>query len=434
MSYRRSHPLGSPSRRPRARLPASCLGLAVLLHAALGSGAAAAEYLLQPGDTLEFSVAGVPDLKQKLTVDLDGAVAVPLIGQVRAAGQTVGAVRERVRDLLPHRSLTIRGQDGRESLTAISGEEITLSVAEYRPVYVSGDVAKPGEQPFRAGLSVRQAVSLAGGYDLQRFRMESPILQTADLRGEYENLWADFARAQAVSARLRAELEGRSAIDKAALTEVPLPAPVRDRILRNEQDLLNARNADVTKERAHLRQTLKLTEDRIRTMSDQQVKEEEGAQLDASEIERIADLNKRGIVPITRALETRRLSLLSSTRALQIGVQVEQTKKERQDATRAIDRMEDQRRGDLLRDLQDSDVKLAQTRAKLQATGEKLLYTGVVRSQLVRGTGGAPQITVIRRADPARTQRIAADEDTDLRPGDTVEVALRVEYDFKPTQ
>ncbi|MFC6773199.1 hypothetical protein [Methylobacterium gregans] len=41
---------------------------------------------------------------------------------------------------------------------------------------------------------------------------------------------------------------------------------------------------------------------------------------------------------------------------------------------------------------------------------------------------------MIRRADPARTQRIAADEDTDLRPGDTVEVALRVEYDFKPTQ
>ncbi|MFD0937835.1 polysaccharide biosynthesis/export family protein [Methylobacterium trifolii] len=408
--------------------------MAASLAATACGPASAADYLLQPGDSLEFSVAGVPEMKQRLSVNLDGEVSFPLIGEVKVGGKPVAAVRETVRQLLPHRSLTIRGQDGRESVTAISGEEITISIAEYRPVYVSGDVSKPGEQPFRAGLSVRQVVSLAGGYDLQRFRMESPILQSADLRGEYESLWADFARAQAASARLHAELDGQANIDRKALMEVPLPSGVIKQIVRNEQDLLTSRNADIGKERAHLQLTLTMADERLQVMTGQQVKEDEGAQLDVSEIERINELNKRGIVPITRALETRRLSLLSSTRALQIGVQVEQSKKERQDVVRSIARVEDQRRNDLLRDLQDSDVKMAQTRAKLQAVGEKLLYTGVVRSQLVRGTGGTPTITVFRRLDAQRREKIDASEETELQPGDTVEVALKVEYDFKPTQ
>jgi polysaccharide export outer membrane protein len=204
-------------------------------------------------------------------------------------------------------------------------------------------------------------------------------------------------------------------------------------IAKNERDLLVSRSADLAKERAHLRQTLKLADDRIAVLSTQKEKEDDGAQLDTSEIERINELNRRGVVPITRALETRRLSLLSTTRALQIGVQVEQSKKERQDVVRSIDRLEDQRRTELLRDLQENDVKLAQIRAKLQATGEKLLYTGVVRSQLVRGTGGAPNIAVYRRVTPDQRERIAADEETLLQPGDTVEIALRVEYEFKPT-
>lgn len=401
----------------------------------LGAGAArAGEYRLQAGDVLEFSVAGVPDMRQKVTVNLDGDVPFPLIGEVKAAGQTVAQVRETVKKQLPSHSLTLRGQDGKENLTVISGDEITLAIADYRPIYVTGDVAKPGEQPFRAGLSVRQAVSLAGGYDLQRFRMESPILQTADLKGEYESLWADFARAQAASARLRAELDGKSEFDRKRVMDAPLPASVLGQIVDNEQKLLASRSQDFTKERDHLKQVVKLFDDRIEVLTDQRKKEDEGAALDASEIERINDLNRRGVVPITRALETRRLSLLSSTRALQIGVQAEQARKDRQDAARAVDRLVDEHRSDILRDLQDADVKVAQTRAKLQAVGDKLLYTGVVRSQLVRGTGGTPQIAVFRRTDPAHRQRIDGDEETELQPGDTVEVALRLEYEFKPTQ
>lgn len=395
--------------------------------------AEAAEYKLQPGDVLEMSVAGIADMRQRMPVGIDGDVSVPLVGNVAAAGHTVTEVRDHIRELMPRTALTLRLQGGLEQQTVIAGNEVSVTIIEYRPVYVTGDVAKPGEQRYAPGLTVRQAVSLAGGYDLQRFRMESPILATAELRGEYETLNVELAKEQIAYARIRAELDGQKTIDPAAVPKLPIPANVQERILKTEQDLLNSRRADFDKEKLHLQNTLRITDERLVSIQDQFEKEKEAAKLDFDEIERITDLNKRGVVPLTRQVETRRLSLTTSTRALQTGVEVEKAKRDRAEASRSIDRLADQRRSDLLRDLQDMGVKLAQTKSKLTAVGEKLLYTGVVRSQLVRGAGGGqPDITVHRRTDGA-PQIIKADEDTVLQPGDTIEVALKVQYDFKPS-
>ena len=62
---------------------------------------------------------------------------------------------------------------------------------------------------YRPGLTVRQAIALAGGYDVMRLRMNNPFLEQADLRSEYTSLWAEFAKEQMRIARLQAELEGK---------------------------------------------------------------------------------------------------------------------------------------------------------------------------------------------------------------------------------
>lgn len=399
------------------------------LLSGLAAPARADEYKLQPGDVLEFSVAGIPDMRQKLMINLDGDVAFPLIGELKVAGSTVSEVRKEVQALLPKRSLNIRANDGHEAVTVISGEEITIAIAENRPVYVKGDVAKPGEQTYRPGLSVRQAVALAGGYDLVRFKTENPIIASADLKADYESLWTDYARTQAAILRLRAEMAGQTAIDRKDFAKVPLPQPVLDAIFRNEQQQFDARNADYNREKAHIQRGVKMMDERITVLSEQRGKEEEGAAIDASEIDRVTDLQKRGVVPVTRQVETRRLSLLSATRALQIATTLEEVKKSRNDLARSSQHLDDQRQADLARDLQDNTVKLAQTRSRISAVGEKMLYTGIVKSQLVRDTGGDPQIVVYRRNDKGGSDKIEAGEDTPLRPGDTIDVTLRVQRD-----
>lgn len=402
--------------------------LLALMVAFIEPARAIEDYKLQAGDVLEFSVAGIPEMRQKLPINGDGRTSFPLIGEIAVAGRSLAAVRQEVQSLLPKRSLSMRANDGRESVTVISGEEITLVIAENRPLYIQGDVAKPGELPYRPGLSVRQAVALAGGYDLVRFRTENPILASADLKAEYEGLWTDFARTQLAILRLRAEYDNRKEIDRAEVTRVPLPAPVIDALYRNEKDQFDARNLDFSREREHIQRQVKMMDDRIGVLSDQRAKEAEGAEIDSSEIERIGDLQKRGLVPVTRQIETRRLSLLSATRVLQVATLLEDVKRNRADVSRSVQRLEDQRRLSLSKDLQDNTVKLTQVRQRIAAVGEKLLYTGVVKSQLVRETGGRPQIAVYRGRGAAGSRKIDADEDTPLEPGDSIDVTLKVTY------
>ena len=100
--------------------------------------------------------------------------------------------------------------------------------------------------------------------------------------------------------------------------------------------------------------------------------------------------------------------------------------RERSEFARRLERVQDQRRDNLLAKLQDANVRLATIRARLQAVGDKLLYAGVVRSQLARGAGGEPDIKVYRN-DNDTSSNMTANEETGLMPGDVVEVRLRLE-------
>ena len=51
------------------------------------------EYRVQQGDTIEISVAGIPELRQKTTVQSDGAVAFPLVGSLPVEGLTPAELR-----------------------------------------------------------------------------------------------------------------------------------------------------------------------------------------------------------------------------------------------------------------------------------------------------------------------------------------------------
>src|SRR4051812_16421852 len=170
--------------------------LAMLAIAALSVQTAraepAGEYQLATGDIIEITAVGAPDIRSRASVDVDGRARFPLIGQVDAAGITISAIQSNVRELLPTKVFRRRSDDGREYPIVLTPDEILVSIAEYRPVYVNGDVSKPGPQPYRPGLTVRQAIASAGGFDVMRFRSKDPFLESADIKGEYDSLWLEF--------------------------------------------------------------------------------------------------------------------------------------------------------------------------------------------------------------------------------------------------
>lgn len=421
-TVRLSMETGSPRPRKIARL--SCFGLLLFVAAMLcAASPAKADYRLHVGDVIEISVARAPELKQRVPVQLDGSISFPMMGNLPVAGLTPAEAQSRIQAILATKVFRQRLSDGRDNEIMIDHDEVTATVVEYRPIYVNGDVSKPGEYAYRPLMTVRQAVALSGGYELMRYRMQNPVLEAADLRAEYESLWAEFAKEQALVWRLKTELGEDKHLNQSSLKDLPLKQSTISEIVHVEAEQLKARQADYDSQKAFLQRAIVLGDKQVDVLTEQQKQDDEGAQADIDELQRALEFYGKGALPSPRVADSRRAVLMSSTRKLQTSAQLMQIKQQQSDFTRQLGKLDDQRKMDLLKDLQDANVKLAEVRAKLQSTSEKLQYATLVRSQFVRG-GGQPEIVVIRMDEKGQT-RIRANEESELQPGDVVEVTLR---------
>jgi polysaccharide biosynthesis/export protein len=397
----------------------------VLLIAAITSGVFAQTYL-EPGDMVELAVAGVPELRQRSTVNLDGEISLPLIGEVKVIGLPLSELRVKVRQLMSNKGFRQRTTDGRENIITIWPDEITIDIVEYRPVYLYGDVAKSGEQKHRPGMTVRQAVALAGGYDILRFRTVNPVAEAADLRGEYQVLWTELAQQQVSIARLQAELDDRHGIDM-DLSKMPIATSFASEIAKLATKQLNVRRDDRQMELSHLQHSIALDADQLSTLVQQGHRFEEGTTADMNDLETVKELQKKGVVPTQRVSDARRSLLWSSSSLLQSLSQLSQTSKEQEDLKRRLEEVDYRRRIEVLHDLETATVKKATINARLQAISEKLAHNAAARSQLAAGNGTKPEIVIFRKGQEG-WQRIFADEDAELLPGDTVEVTLPSDY------
>src|SRR3712207_3801899 len=102
-----------PFHRPAwVALPAILLSLAPV--------AAGAQYRLQPGDALELVVVGLPELRQRAAIGVDGDTVLPLAGQVKVSGLTLAEARSTVAAALANRTYQTTTPDGREAAHLIS--------------------------------------------------------------------------------------------------------------------------------------------------------------------------------------------------------------------------------------------------------------------------------------------------------------------------
>ncbi|WP_429030906.1 polysaccharide biosynthesis/export family protein [Bradyrhizobium sp. I1.14.4] len=387
------------------------------------SAQARAEYRVNVGDVLEVAVAGVPELRQRAPVQIDGNISLLLVGMLPVAGLPLSQIQAKIGAALTSKVFRQRTSDGREVIVVIDAGEVTAMVAEYRPVYVNGDVSKPGEYAYRPATTARQLVAMAGGYDLVHIRMNNPFLELADLKSEYGSLWTELAKEQARMWRIKSELGEGTQINPANVADLPVARSAISDIINAETEYLKTKQSDYQQEKAYLQRGARQGDDEVRVLSEQQKKDEEAFQSDLEDLQKTTDLYSKGSLISPRVTDARRAVLLSSTRKLQTSAQLLQVKRQQDEFVRKLAKLDDQRRLDLLRELQDTSVKLNQIREKLQSVSEKLLYTGIVRSQLARGNADRVEIVILRKSEKGQ-ERIVANEDTELQPGDAVEISL----------
>jgi polysaccharide export outer membrane protein len=204
---------------------------------------------------------------------------------------------------------------------------------------------------------------------------------------------------------------------------VPIAQSAISEIVNTETEYLKTRQGDYQREKASLERSVRQEDDEIGVLSKQEKQEEQGVQADVEDLRKVNELMTKGTTVTTRVTDARRAVLLSSTRKLQITAQLMLAKQKQDEFGRKLEKLDDQRRIDLLHDLQEATVQSNEIREKLQGVGDKLQYTSMVRSQLVQGVASKPKITIVRKGEKGQ-EKIVASEDTELQPGDAVEVAL----------
>jgi polysaccharide export outer membrane protein len=385
------------------------------------AGATSAEYRLAAGDVIEMSVEGQPELRQRALVQIDGSISAPVIGTVPAVGRTTSDLRATVETILATKVLRRRTSDGRDYVVMIQPGDVAVTVVEYRPVYVSGDVLTPGQHAFRPGMTVRQVLALSGG--VSPVRKFDQRVDPVDLQYDYTAAATELAKNMVHASRLKAELDDKGEFDIEGIKAVPVPAPILSELARTELGLLKLSRDSFRQEKAYLQRAVQQADAQIDFLSAQERQEESGVQADSGELERVSKAYDSGSLPSPRVAESRRAVLLSSTRRLQTSVNLIETKRQRDELGWKLDRLDSDRKTKLLSDIQDTDVRLTVLRAKLDELAAKRQSAGRVGFIPMTGSGASPSISIVRR-DEHDTSRINADADTELQPGDVVEVAL----------
>jgi polysaccharide biosynthesis/export protein len=125
-------------------------------------------YTLDSGDKLRVVVFGQEGLTNTYIVDATGKISMPLIGAVSVRGCTTAQLSRVISDKL-------RNGFVREP-------HVAIEVEAYRPFFILGEVAAPGQYPYVPNMSVESAVAIAGGFS-PRARRDRVTLTHTDASG-----------------------------------------------------------------------------------------------------------------------------------------------------------------------------------------------------------------------------------------------------------
>lgn len=118
-------------------------------------------YRLDSGDRLRITVFEQTGLTNSYVIDQAGYIAFPLVGQVPARGKTVPQLEKAIADKL--RQGYLRDPD------------VSIEVDRYRPIFIMGEVGRPGQYSYVPGMTIQNAIAIAGGYSTRAYQRDVDV-------------------------------------------------------------------------------------------------------------------------------------------------------------------------------------------------------------------------------------------------------------------
>ena len=391
------------------------------------SAEAANAYTLGPGDRIQVRVSdfrsGTGEAypwtvfqtgNADFVVGPDGRVSLPVLGAIDAAGKTTSDLEEAIAaNLQAKAGLTVR-------------PDASVQIARYRTYYVIGAVDKPGEYEFKPGLTVLQALGVAGG--LQRVTSDQLLgleREALTSRGDLRLLSADRISLLARQARLEAQIEDKPEPAFAGDLLARSGEPDAARVMKEERLLFDAARASLADQVNALEQSKAYLRTEIVALQQKGATNDKALAAMRKEQDLVGDLVSKGLTAAPRQLELQQNIAQLENNQVDIQMAIMRTNEDIARSDREILDLKAKFRRDLLQETAEVRNRLAETDEKIQ-TARALIEQAEVRAPTLVLPKAATyeKLTYVlsRRDKDGKSETLPVDESDLVQPGDVVRV------------
>jgi polysaccharide export outer membrane protein/exopolysaccharide production protein ExoF len=401
------------------------VGVSLAATAVWPLSASATEYLLGPQDKVRLKVyewRASRDvifewtaLNDSFVIAADGTLFLPFVGQIRAQGTAPGDLARAIgRRLMQQMGL------GREP-------DVAVEIAQYRPFYIVGNVRQPGEFPYRPGLTVLQALGIAGGLPIREDNMSRLEREVISGQGDVGLLALSSVSLIARKARLQSELANSD--------DITFPSELTGRIsnetvalaMEQERKIFAIRKDALATQLRSLRELKDFLEKELASLEQQLTFHNKQIELIQKELTGVSSLVQKGLAVAPRefALEgavARMQSdrLAAETSMLRVRQEMSKTDIE-------ILNLGNQRSSEIAESLRETQRQLNEVTSKSDTAAQLLQETQISAPALLalrESAQRAEPIFKIVRPKDSGMEELAAEETTLVEPGDTVKVEI----------
>ena len=124
------------------------------------------DYRLDSGDRISIHVFGEEDLSLEATLSQLGTISYPFLGDLAVKGKTITEVEKMI----------VEGLKG----PYLIDPKVNVSMETYREFYINGEVENSGGYPYQPGLTLRRAISIAGGFTERASRSKIYVVRSGE--------------------------------------------------------------------------------------------------------------------------------------------------------------------------------------------------------------------------------------------------------------
>ncbi|MBT1159336.1 polysaccharide biosynthesis/export family protein [Aminobacter anthyllidis] len=238
--------------------------------------------VLGRADRLLIRLLGYPELSGEYRLGPEGDVTIAVIGRVNVSGLDAASLEK----LLSDRITEITGKTG----------EATVEVIAYKPVFVTGLVENSGAVPWQPGLTVLQAVALAGGLVQPSSKLNGETASVERRDADYRKLLDDQIRSVATIARLKSERARTPTISVPDTLTTLAGKKTAEDLIQREQLVLNSRMGSLDAQLASNARARTAASEELNRLAEQRVLLDGQIEQQRKTAAEMTDLQKRGVV------------------------------------------------------------------------------------------------------------------------------------------